>query len=238
MVTLFYDPAFVVNHANRNLELDFSLEFATCMDNQLTIYFISKTGINPGKEVAAILPLINDLFEFEEGAISKFNAKIYINHNTNPIYVYWKSKSDRIYKTDDRDVDCNDIEFWFEGLDPLLYHKQLYPKTTLSFKIKDLSYELIINRLNINGEILLVVNEENTNVISSINGQVTTWINDFNSKSMKMDRKYGVVHNFKTVTDENKITISIDFGSAGVIFLKKLLQFLSKLNVLTKVEIN
>ncbi len=62
-------------------------------------------------------------------------------------------------------------------------------------------------------------------------------IDDFNNKSMKKDRKDGVVHNWRRRIESDKLIYEIDTGSAGVLFLKKLLKYLSTLNCFNKVEI-
>ena len=86
--------------------------------------------------------------------ISKLPVVMYVNHNwNNNVIILWRSKSGCIYDIADTDIDCDDIEFWFEGIDPLLYYKQLYPKTELPFSnrslaIAELSYKSLPIPLN------------------------------------------------------------------------------------------
>ena len=77
------------------------------------------------------------------------------------VTVNWKSKLNKYNTPSDAIIDCNDIEFWFEGLNPLEYHKQLNNDTTLPFKLKDLSYELVITALNMDMTIEMWLKEQN-----------------------------------------------------------------------------
>jgi hypothetical protein len=110
-------------------------------------------------------------------------------------------------------------------LNATLYHKQLFPKVELPFKLKDLSYELVVTRLNLDCVIeLYLSNEDATKALERIN-EINKFIGDFNTKSEKMDRKYGVVHNWKAEVEEGKIVYQLDLGSVGMFFFKKLLRF-------------
>ena len=64
---------------------------------------------------------------------------------------------------------------------------------------------------------------------SAIIDDIDKMIDDYNIKSEKKDRKDGVVHNWKSKAEADKLIYEIDTGSAGAVFLKKLLQYLSKL---------
>ena len=190
--------------------MDVSEQFMSCANIQLSKYFILHTGLKPGKEVSSVAVMgmgfaYPNLDFYIKGESSKIPMNIYINHNWNQVTLLWKSKSGRIYDVSDTDIDCNDIEFWFEGLDAALYHQQLYPREELPFKLKGLTYELKINRLNMACEI-----EMYTLQTISIDSEATVkhidnFINQFNEHSMLKDRKYGVVHNWKATIEKDKI---------------------------------
>ena len=150
MNTLFVDAKTVINSFLHSYSLVVSKEFIDCADQQLTKLFTHNTGIKPGKNVCVSIseqyvgaPIytsyyIPDLNFFGR----KLLLTLYINHNWNPITIYWKSKSGtKNYKLHDTDIDCNDIKFWFENLDTDLYIRQLYPEDKFPFKLKNLSYE-------------------------------------------------------------------------------------------------
>lgn len=177
------------------------------------------------------------MLNYKPGKISSLGLNIYVNHNWNPVTVVWTSKSGRIYDVNDTDIDCSDIEFGFEGLDPLLYHQQLYPKAELPFKLKDLSYEMVVTRLNMECTVEMQLKIEEIGNVRAILDKTDKFIDNFNTLSEKKDRKDGVVHNWKRRIEENTLIYEIDTGFSGPVFIKKLLLFLSKLNAFEKVEI-
>ena len=208
-----------------------------CADDKLTIFFIRETGINPGKNVS-ITPPSEYEFYYEKGNISKIPLKIYINNNWNPVAVCWKSYSGRIYGITDSDIDSNDIEFWFEGLDPILYHQQLYPNEKLPFKFKDLGFELVVVRLNVNATIVFTFKEDVVDQIDVWVNKIDTIIQSFVDKPIKIGNEFGVAHNFNRQSIAvNKWEYEIDTGSTGVFIYKKLLPKLSKLGCFLKIEI-
>lgn len=238
MNTIFYDRELVVESFEFKFKIKISIEFVECMDRQLTESFIKKTSLPINKDVSITLPS-SESFYYEKGIVSKLPFYVYINHNWNPIIVAWKSKSGKIYDIADTDINEQDIEFWFEGLDPLLYHKQLFPNEVLPFKLKNLSYQLTIHRLNKEADLVLQY-QSKTNTeqnIENITLSIQQWLENFNQNSIKEDRKYGVVYSWNFVIEHATITYSIDFGSTGIYFLKQFLQFLSSLNCFKEVII-
>src|SRR5262245_23717363 len=125
MATLLFDAKEAVNYFRRMANIEFSEEFIICADIQLSKIFEHQMGIKINKKTSFSSPM-PDSKVYEQGPISRFNTRIYINHHWNPISFLWKSKSGRIYELNDSDIDCNDIEFWFEGLDVNLFLKQLF----------------------------------------------------------------------------------------------------------------
>ena len=214
---------------------DISVEFMACADTQLSAYFIKHSGLKPGINVSVSWP--NEKLFYTKSEVSEMPINIYINHNWNPAKMKWKSKSGRIYDKTDTDIDCDDIIFWFEDLDPPLYFKQLYPNQQLPFKLKYLTYELVVLRLNLECELDLFVKDASVADIPSLIERIDAHMHQFNEQSEKKDREDGVVHHWKTTVEDNRIEYVIDMGSAGFTFMKKLLRFLSKLNAFDKVEI-
>lgn len=236
MQTLFYDAKLIVRMFQTRYGLKTSEQFFSCADIQLTNFFVLATGLKPGKRVSISLPPVE--LQYEKGEISNIHIQIYINHNWNPVTMLWKAKSDRIYTIADTDIDCNDLEFWFEGLDPLLYYKQLYPHEELPFKFKNLSYELVVTRLIMDDcSINMYLRKEEIANATAIMNQTDDFIAAFNEQSEKLDRKYGVVHNWKRKLEADKLAYEIDTGSAGTFLLKRLLPFLSKMNCFSRIEI-
>lgn len=237
MSTLFVYPEITVEQFKRRYGKDISVQFVVCADSQLTNLFELRTGLKINKQIS-IAWIWEEAFYYTKNEISKLPFQIFINNNWNPVTILWRSKSGRIYDMGDTDIDCDDIEFWFEGLEPVLYHKQLYPKDELPFKLKDLSFELVVTRLNLDCTIEMHLPEEQVAKAPEVIREIDAFIEDFNNKSEKQDRKYGVIHNWRRQVVEQRIVYEIDLGSAGPLFFKKLLPFLSKLKSFSKVEIS
>ena len=235
MNTLFASTELTIELFQRFCELTVSKQFVDCADSHLTDLLMQKTGLVPGKNVSVSIP--SDKSCYEKGQVSRVHIQLVVNHNWNPITILWASKSGRIYDVNDNGIDCTDIEFGFENLDPLLYHKQLYPKAELPFKLKGLTYELVVSRLNMDCTVEMLLKKEAPESAGDIAEQTDEFIDDFNTASEKRNRKDGVVHNWTREIEDNRLIYEIDTGFSGPVFIKKLLQFLSKLNAFEKVEL-
>lgn len=234
--TLFFYHDMYQNDFKRFLNIKISEEFITCLDKQLTNLFELKTGIKINRHISvAISGIKPDYFNYKKGPISQYSHNFYFNHNWEKLTIKWKSRTSRIYEFHDTDIDCDDIEFWFDNLDVALVHKYLYPKVSLPFKLKDLTYELVVTRINMDCSIEMHLKEGIESEISI--KQIDNFIADFNEKSEKKDRKDGVVHNWKREFVDDKIVYELDLGSTGAVFLKKLFLYFSKLNTFEKIEI-
>lgn len=244
MSTLFFDTQIVVDQLMYVYSLAASREFIDCADTQLTDQFIKQTGIQPGKNACISIsthatgtPLYTDYQIPGSNLIGrKLLFNLYINHHWNPVTIFWKSKSGRDYKLHDTAIDTSDIVFWFESLNTELYVQQLYPGQQLPFAIKGLPFELVVTRLNLDCTLLLTITEDHIGNISSIEKQVHTFIDRYNQQSEKSG-KDGFVHNSSSTIKGNIIHYEIDLGSVGVVFFKKLLKELAKMNAFTKVVI-
>jgi len=236
MHTLFYSPEITVQQFKLIYNVDVSVEFIRCADQQLTAMFIQKAGLKFGKNLSISWVSQIDYF-YETGVCSRLPFYLYVNHNWNPITITWKSASGRIYKIDETDIDCADIAFSFESLDIPLYHKQMYPGNPLPFKLKDLSFELTVHRINVDCEIAMELRTPGTEAtINNTIKQINDFIEGYNEASGKKDWKYGVVHNYK-INSDNKSIISyeLDLGSTGADFIKKLLEFISTINAFSRI---
>jgi hypothetical protein len=245
MQTLFVNSQLVSDSFLFSYSLLASTEFIDCADKQLTEQFIKQTGIKPGKNVSISLSS-HDIGGHLYGSYlipntntlgRKLCVNLYVNHNWNPITIYWRSKSHRDYKLHEKDIDCNDIVFWFERLDTDLYLKQLFPKQKLPFKTDKLSFELEALRLNMDASLTLVRTPDSKKDTQEVIDEISQFINEFNEDSAMNDRKDGVVHNFHVVVEGEQIKLEMDLGSAGIEFYKGLLKKLSTMNCFSKVSI-
>jgi hypothetical protein len=235
-MTLFGDPQITVDKFKRQYNVVINIEFIRCADLQITHIFEQLTGLKPSKDVSMAWIHPNEYF-YEKGIISRLPFQIYANHNWNPVVVTWKSKSDKIYDIASDDIDCNDIVFGFEDLQPTLYYKQLYPGEKLPFKLKSLSFEFVFNRIAIDCQITMEVKDEFTKYDMIID-DINNFIAGYNDESEKKNRRYGLVHNLKSSLDGHNIVFSLDLGSAGPFFFRKLLPHLSDMNAFKSITID
>ncbi len=229
-VYFFYAPS-LFESLNVNVQKDFGFKFSSLFleiaEIQLRNFFELITGLKINKHISMSY-FTSTVFVNEETGVSAIAANIYINHNWNPITVAWQSRSGKIYKTDDEEIDEKDIVFFLDRLDAALYYKQLYPKATLPFNLKNLSYELVVERLNIDFTLLLTLKENADFNIASFTEVFSSMIEKLNIASEKKDYKNGVVHNITKIEQQgDSVEICIDMGSASFYILKKILTFLS-----------
>lgn len=110
-------------------KIEISDEFINCADAQLTPLFEKETGIKVVDKIR--LAWDEELVTYQKAPISKLNAKLWLKYGFNSVNIIWKSASGRIYELKDSDIDCHDIQFWFEGLDPVLCKQLWKPKWSL-----------------------------------------------------------------------------------------------------------
>lgn len=236
MPTLFYDSTMVASDFRKRYQIAMSNEFAACADHQLTTIFEQQTGLKISKQVS-VTTVSEHNFSMESGATSRFPLLIYINHNWNLVTVTWKSRSGKIYTVEDTAINCEDITFGFEGLNPALYHQQLYPNYKFPFKLKNLTYQLDVVRMNMDSTLKLYLKSGIDIKENQILALIDEFINKYNQKSEKKNRKYGLVHNWKSTANELLIQFDLDLGSAGPSLYKELLPYLSELAFFEKVLI-
>jgi hypothetical protein len=236
MSTFFENPKESASYFELGCGIIFSVQFLRCAAKPLTDYFEFKTGMKLNKHIQFSTPW-PEMKVLEKGKVSKFNTTLFVNHNWNPVTVAWKSKSGKIYETHDTDIDCHDIEFWFEGLDVPLIHKQMYPKVGLPFKLNNLSYELVLTRFNMDCTIEFAFSQSHKKEVKLIAEEMSDFIGKYNVKSEKAKTYRGVIHNFKWNYRDEKLIFELDMGSAGFHFFKQFLPFVSQMSCFRRVEI-
>jgi hypothetical protein len=246
MKTLFYDTLTTVKSLMFVYSLKASEEFIDCADKQLTAQFIKETGVKPGKNACMSIsnhyigaPIyLEYIIPGDKYVRRKLMIKLFINNNWIPIVIFWRSRNgEKDYKLHDTDIDCDDIKFWFENLDIVLIRQLMFPNVKLPFKLKDLSYELVVTRINMDCTLILQLKTESISDAENIIDQIDQFIAAFNQKSEKKDRIHGVIHNWKPRIEGDKLIYDIDLGSTGPYFFKKLLPHLSQLNYFMRVEL-
>ncbi|MFT3680001.1 MAG: hypothetical protein QM791_06990 [Ferruginibacter sp.] len=231
----------IIDLFKRRFDVNVSEQFISCADRRLTDFFVLDTGIKPGKNVGLTIGNSTGAGELEVviGELSYCELSLFVNHDWFPVIIKWVSKSGRIYKMEDADIDCNDIVFSFESLDTDAYLKQLYPDTRLPFKLKDLSFVLKVTRINLDCTIRMQLKPGAEKSAQAVIEKLYAFIGDYNVKSEKENRKEGVIHNATIATGENddELVMDIDLGSVGALFFKKLLTFMSDMDCFEEVEL-
>jgi hypothetical protein len=224
----------------KDYQLKASEIFFYCADKQLSLFFEKKTGYKINKNTGVtLLPGDNTLFQYIKGKVSKLNIQLYNNHNWNTEFICWQSISGRIYDIGDEDIDCNDIRFSFESLDILLYNRQMHPGVVLPFKLANLGYNLVINRINRDCTLLLTVKKANETNRKILIKKIADFIENYNITSEKKDYINGATDSY-CGAEQGKYCIeySINLGSVGWFFLKELFVFLKKTDMIEEVTIN
>lgn len=245
MVSLFHDTKTCCDSLFFVYSLVASKQFIDCADKQLTEQFIRATGLKPGKNVSIAFtnqttgaPIYSQYQIPNSNMLGrKLSVSIYINHNWNPVTIYWKSKIGRDYKLHDNDIECSDIEFWFEHLDTDLYIQQLFPHQKIPFQTDNLTFELEVVRLKLDATLTLTKSANCALSTREVAYKIDNFIARFNEISEKQNRKHGVVHHWKTSESDIQIRYDIDLGSAGILFYKHLFDQISKLNCISKILI-
>ncbi len=221
-----------------NFGIPFPEHFLRCAEIKLSKDFKEKTGFTPGKRVMLNCPYAIWGLKLEYGNVSSMLQKFNVDENAIPVTIEWTSKSGRIYKITDEDIDCEDIEIRFKDLDLAFVHQHLTSNKKLPFVIKNLSYELDIQRLHVDATVSMYVKHLALVNSEKLITKIDRYIGEFNQNSESKDRMFGVIHNWnRRIILPETIVYTLDMGSTGYIFLKGFLRFLSDLKSFTKVEI-
>lgn len=229
---------FLVERVKQQYNMDYNPLFFECANKSISDFFELRTGIKVNRHIKITELMPN----YEKGTTSKLGVHLSIMASQQKtIQLCWKSKSGRIYDLADQDIDCNDLEFWLEGLQPEIYLKELYYYSSapaLPFQLKDLSYKLTVRQIMTDCEMAITLkNEAVKNAEELLNG-IYNFINDYNKASEKKDRKAGVIHNANGSFSNNQMILKIDIGSVGPTFFKKLFKYFSSLNAFEEVVVD
>ena len=210
----------------------FSEEFLKIGERKLLNFFLQHYKLKVDSRLICFSGL-SDSTVFYSTEYSYYKTSMYVNHNFPSVDVIWFSKSGRIYRTDDTDIDENDIEFAINGLEIDDLYKMLYPKTKLPFTTKKFSFEVEVVRLNINMDIVLHGSTQGAIEAADFFNKFNVFMGSFDDR----DNPLGNVHNHRFTKENDIVTISLDMGSSGFAMLKKILSYLSKTHLFTKVVI-
>lgn len=220
----------------RRCHLLISAEFLKIMDDQLTSLFTPLTGIKPNRNIG-VSPIADHELNYINARFSGINLYFFIISEPLPIRVGWESPSGRIYKIGDTDIDPHDIRFYFEDIDISWIHQRMKPKG-LPFKLTGLTYELIVEFINMDCHIEMTLRDDRQGAQETYMKTINNFISDYNNKSEAQNRRMGVVHNWHFTCDKENLSYDIDLGSTGPDFIKKLLRLLSDMEVFKKIRIN
>jgi len=208
----------------------FSKKFCEYFSNNVKEILYREAGLKPSTKVSLSTFKPYDLAGpmYEQGPISKIHTALSILPEfTDPIDFCWKSRSGKIIRTDDEDFDEGDLECWIEGLKPSLYWEEVHEAAIdHPFKIKNLSYRLIVNGVGtpMTLHIELTDTVAAQEIIDTLYGEVES----YNRKSEEKRRANGVVHNCNGGLVPTGIEFTIDIGSAGISFVKTILKKLNE----------
>ncbi len=239
---------FRIKEYRESQNLIISKNFIVCGNRQLFHSFRYLTRIEPillktsdGDTWAFKQIMLNGylISQGKKDSYSFLECTIGINNSYQIAKICWKSKTGRIYETFDEDIDCNDIEFWFEDLDVAKVHELLYPKQTIPLALRNLNYKLELINLNTNLEVVAFLKSEFSDQIVDIANKTCDFVNKYNKASERSsNEERGFVHYIKYEMEDSRIKFVIDSGSAGLPFLKQLLRTFSRWNVFEKVRID
>ncbi len=219
--------------------ISFSKKFCEFFSENLDAQFVKITGILPSTKVTITRPNRDDSPQiYEQGIVSRINPVLWILPDYHDdISFCWKSKTGKIIKPTDEDFDVDDLECWVENLKPAEYWKQIgTAKKQHPFQSLKLSFELVVFEFGIETDLKIYCNPGTDH--SVIRTAINDTIERFNSKSESLGRRYGVVHNYKFLSENDTTIVRIDTGSAGVGISKAILKALKKCEGIYKVEMD
>lgn len=217
----------------------FSEKFCCFFSDKIEEIIKQETGITPSTKVSlSSFRQNNDLPMYEQGEISVIRTAISILPRfIDNINFCWKSKTGKTVLTTDENFDETDIECWIEGLKPALYWEQVSSNVkTYPFQVANLPYQLNVYGFGTHMALNIILSNEQ--MANAIIAQLDNVIQNHNVKSEAQNRKTGIVHNNIGYIEDKTILFRIDVGSAGVIFLKKILKELAKYPEVKEVSID
>lgn len=236
MQIIFSHTLLTTTLLNQRRRVLFSEEFIQCAGIQLTGYFERVTELPVSRHIYfARAP--NAGLQYCRGYVSSIKLLLFVNHHYNPVTVCWKSNTTRIYTPADVDIRCGEIEFWIDDLQADLYWRQHYPGISLPFQLPALSFQLLVNRVNIDCSFELYLRENYIQQAEVTRAKIETFLKTYNHNASKNKRKYTMLHHWKSCIEPRKIIIDIDLGFAGLKFIRKFLLHLSGQKIYNKVEL-
>jgi hypothetical protein len=207
----------------------FSESFCNFFADQIQEIIYRQAGLKPSFKVGLSLEKQqNDQSMYEPGVISKINTVISILPDfTDNISFCWQSKSGKIIKPTDENFDEEDLVCWIEGLKPEVYFQQLNSVSTdHPLKLKNLPYTLIVKGFGMHMGLEITLTD--ISLGEMIIHQLSEVAQKHNDVSEAKGRVNGVVHHCEGAVVEGMVRFRIDVGSAGVVFIRKLLKTLAK----------
>lgn len=216
----------------------FSEKFCCFFADNVDEIMKREAGLAPSTKVSlSMLRPTHDLPMYESGNVSVIRTAISILPEfIDNINFCWRSKTGKIIATTDEDFDTQDLECWIEGLKPALYWEQVSSTVQNHPFQKDLPFQLIVR--NFGTQMKLTIEVSDTSVSEAITESLYRLIEQHNEKSEAQDRKNGVIHNYTAHNENNNIILSIDLGSAGISFIKKILKKLTEFTTVQQVDLD
>ena len=220
----------LINLFFSSYSLKITNSFLDCADKQLTEKFRILTGIKVDRNIL-LWPDKNSRDVFADGVSSGIWISIIVNEHAKPVKLMWKSKSGEIFPPDHIVYDCDDLIFWLENIDiHWVYEK--YLKSTIELKLPSkLTYTLEVYKINTHCQLKIDLLRKDKNSSQKFITLIDDFISAFNRASEADHRKSGVVHNWQRVVKHDRVYYEIDTGSAGLLFVKKLLVYFSELGM-------
>jgi hypothetical protein len=228
-------------YENRHGTESISDAFIRLISGVLSRDFEDKTGINPLKAKGKVFLSTNDNFQIpyiEEIPISELQAGIGIHHYGSKATIKWSSKSGKIIRPSDLEIDETDVEMWFDDLDVaqiLRDYASMHRKPDID--VSPYRYEIVFDSFFWEGLYFVVTLEtvealQKENVIHLLD----KFVKDWNEKSESRGRSKGLIHNSgcEKIT-ETGFVYYFDMGSASFDALRQLLQTLNNAGCVKKV---
>jgi len=228
-----------VSYFTHQKPVAFSPKFCHFFSEKFEELFVSTTGIKPSRKIGILMPNRDDSRQlYEPGLVSRLNPVLWIMPDYfDDISFCWQSKTGNMVKPTDEEFDLSDLECWLEGLKPVEYWKQVATEKNIHpFKISNLPFELKVFGFGVNTELRIYLKEGS--IKEHIQDAIPKIIQLYNDRSEAKARKYGVVHNFKFVENEDFLCVIIDTGSAGVEIIKRILKSFAKISGIIKIEVD
>ena len=134
-------------------------------------------------------------------------------------------------------VPCSNVLLWLENLQPDLYWLQHYLDISLSFSMPQISYQLLVTRVNIDCSLELYIKEKYYDQGDVLQVKIASYLKLYNLNASKNKRKYTMLHKWNYHSEKGKIILEMDLGFAGLPFIRKFLLYLSVQKYFDKVEI-